>query len=400
MLQFQELITHWYHQNKRNLPWRTTKNAYVIWLSEIILQQTRVEQGLPYFNKFLQHYPSVSDLATADEQEILNDWQGLGYYSRARNLHKTAKEVVEIYKSEFPSTYNELLKLTGIGPYTAAAIASFAFDEAKAVVDGNVYRVLSRVFDIEEAIDSTQGKKTFELLANELIDKKNPAIYNQAIMEFGALHCVPVNPDCATCPLQFQCLAYANKTITERPVKSKKTKVTPRYFVYLIELSPSQTIRIEKRKEKGIWQHLYQFPLVEFTSIDEKKSFLIPHLGSVIIGNNVLIGSNTVINKGTIKDTVIGNNVKIDDCCFIAHNCIIKENSIITATSEISGSCIIEENSWIGPGTKIIQKVVVGKNSIVGIGSIVRKNISPDSKVQSLDSLTLREFVKLKKLIS
>lgn len=274
MLQFQELITHWYHQNKRNLPWRTTKSAYVIWLSEIILQQTRVEQGLPYFHKFLQHYPSVSNLATADEQEILNDWQGLGYYSRARNLHKTAKEVVEIYKGVFPSTYNELLKLTGIGPYTAAAIASFAFDEAKAVVDGNVYRVLSRVFDIEEAIDSTQGKKTFELLANELIDKKNPAIYNQAIMEFGALQCVPVNPDCAACLLQFQCLAYQNKTITERPVKSKKTKVTPRYFVYLIELSPSQTIRIEKRKEKGIWQHLYQFPLLEFTSIEEKQSYL------------------------------------------------------------------------------------------------------------------------------
>jgi A/G-specific adenine glycosylase len=174
----------------------------------------------------------------------------------------------------FPSTYSDLLKLTGIGPYTAAAIASFAFDEAKAVVDGNVYRVLSRVFDIEEAIDSMQGKKTFELLANELIDKKNPAIYNQAIMEFGALQCVPVNPICAACPLQFLCLASKNKTITERPVKSKKTKVTTRYFVYLIELSPSQTIRIEKRKEKGIWQHLYQFPLLEFTTIEDKQSYL------------------------------------------------------------------------------------------------------------------------------
>jgi A/G-specific adenine glycosylase len=274
MLEIKELIINWYHLNKRDLPWRTTKKAYIIWLSEIILQQTRVEQGLPYFHKFLQHYPNVSDLAVADEQEILNDWQGLGYYSRARNLHKTAKEVVEIYNGVFPSTYNELLKLTGIGPYTAAAIASFAFDEAKAVVDGNVYRVLSRVFDIEEAIDSTQGKKTFELLANELIDKKNPATYNQAIMEFGALQCVPVNPDCAACPLQFQCLAYQNKTITQRPVKSKKTKVTPRYFVYLIELSPSHTIRIEKRKEKGIWQHLYQFPLLEFTSIEEKQYYL------------------------------------------------------------------------------------------------------------------------------
>lgn len=274
MFHIQKLIVHWYHQNKRDLPWRTTKNAYTIWLSEIILQQTRVEQGLPYFKKFLKNYPNVGDLATANEQEILNDWQGLGYYSRARNLHKTAKEVVEIYKGEFPSSYCELLKLTGIGPYTAAAIASFAFDEVKAVVDGNVYRVLSRIFDINEPIDSSQGKKSFELLANELIDKQNPATYNQAIMEFGALQCVPVNPDCLSCPLQFQCLAFKNKTISDRPVKSKKTKVTPRYFIFLIELSERKTIRIEKREEKGIWQHLYQFPLLEFTTTEKKQSFL------------------------------------------------------------------------------------------------------------------------------
>jgi A/G-specific adenine glycosylase len=274
MLQFQELITHWYHQNKRDLPWRNTNNPYFIWLSEIILQQTRVDQGLPYFEKFVNHYPSVYELANAEEQNILNDWQGLGYYSRARNLHKTAKEVVEIYNGNFPITYSELLKLTGIGPYTAAAIASFAFDEAKAVVDGNVYRVLSRVFDIEEAIDSTQGKKTFELLANELIDKKDPATYNQAIMEFGALQCIPVNPNCDVCPLQFQCLAFKNKTIAQRPIKAKKTKVTARHFVYLIELSTHKTIRIEKREGKGIWQNLYQFPLIEFDSPDEKTNFL------------------------------------------------------------------------------------------------------------------------------
>jgi A/G-specific adenine glycosylase len=274
MLQFQDIIIDWYDKNKRNLPWRTTKSAYVIWLSEIILQQTRVDQGLPYFEKFVNHYPSVYELANAEEQNILNDWQGLGYYSRARNLHKTAKEVVEIYQGKFPETYTELLKLTGIGPYTAAAIASFAFNEVKAVVDGNVYRVLSRVYDIEEAIDSTQGKKTFELLANELINKKNPANYNQAIMEFGALQCVPVNPNCDVCPLQFQCLAFKNKTIAQRPVKAKKTKVTARHFVYLIELSAHKTIRIEKREGKGIWQNLYQFPLIEFDSPDEKRNFL------------------------------------------------------------------------------------------------------------------------------
>jgi A/G-specific adenine glycosylase len=274
MLQFQDIIINWYDKNKRNLPWRNTINPYFIWLSEVILQQTRVDQGLPYFEKFVNHYPSVYELANADEQEILNDWQGLGYYSRARNLHKTAKEVVAIYNGEFPSTYNELLKLTGIGPYTAAAIASFAFDETRAVVDGNVYRVLSRVFDIDEAIDSTQGKKTFESLANELIDKNNPAIYNQAIMEFGALQCVPVNPSCIICPLQFQCLAFKNKTITQRPVKMKKTKVSARHFVYLIVVSAKKTIRIEKREGKGIWQNLYQFPLIEFDSPDEKRNFL------------------------------------------------------------------------------------------------------------------------------
>jgi len=274
MLLFQDLIINWYHENHRNLPWRDTNNPYFIWLSEIILQQTRVDQGLPYFEKFIAHYPTVYELANSDEQAILNDWQGLGYYSRARNLHKTAKEVVEIHNGRFPETYLELLKLTGIGPYTAAAIASFAFDEVKAVVDGNVYRVLSRIFDLDDAIDSNQGKKNFELLANELIDKYKPAIYNQAIMEFGALQCVPVNPTCGACPLQFQCLAFKNKTISQRPVKLKKAKVVVRHFLYLVELSKSKTIRIEKREGKGIWQNLFQFPLLEFDSSEKKNIFL------------------------------------------------------------------------------------------------------------------------------
>ncbi len=274
MLQFQELITHWYHQNRRDLPWRNTNNPYFIWLSEIILQQTRVDQGLPYFEKFANHYPSVYELANAEEQNILNDWQGLGYYSRARNLHKTAKEIVTLYNGVFPDNYKDLLKLTGIGPYTAAAISSFAFDEVKAVVDGNVYRVLSRIFDIEEAIDSTMGKKTFDKLANELIDSTQPATYNQAIMEFGALQCVPVNPNCEICPLRMQCLSFKNKTITERPVKSKKTKVTPRYFVYEIKVNKSNKFILEKREGKDIWQGLYQFPLKEFASQVEKDHYI------------------------------------------------------------------------------------------------------------------------------
>jgi A/G-specific adenine glycosylase len=274
MLQFQELITHWYHQNRRDLPWRNTNNPYFIWLSEIILQQTRVDQGLPYFEKFANHYPSVYELANAEEQNILNDWQGLGYYSRARNLHKTAKEIVALYNGVFPDNYKDLLKLTGIGPYTAAAISSFAFDEVKAVVDGNVYRVLSRIFDIEEAIDSTMGKKTFDKLANELIDSTQPATYNQAIMEFGALQCVPVNPNCEICPLRMQCLSFKNKTIALRPVKTKKTKTTLRYFVYEIKVNKSNKFILEKREGKDIWQGLYQFPLKEFASQVEKDHYI------------------------------------------------------------------------------------------------------------------------------
>ncbi|NBR15188.1 MAG: A/G-specific adenine glycosylase [Flavobacteriales bacterium] len=274
MFLFQDVMVDWYQNFKRDLPWRNTRNPYKIWLSEIILQQTRVDQGLPYYEKFISHYPTVFELANADEQEILNDWQGLGYYSRARNLHKTAKEIVALYNGVFPDNYQDLLKLTGIGPYTAAAISSFAFDEVKAVVDGNVYRVLSRFYDIEEAIDSTTGKKNFDKLANELIDSTQPATYNQAIMEFGALQCVPVNPNCEICPLRMQCLSFKNKTIALRPVKTKKTKTTLRYFVYEIKVNKSNKFILEKREGKGIWQGLYQFPLKEFVSQVEKDHYI------------------------------------------------------------------------------------------------------------------------------
>ena len=274
MFLFQDLIVDWYHNFKRDLPWRNTQNPYEIWLSEIILQQTRVDQGLPYYQKFISHFPTVFELANADEQEILNDWQGLGYYSRARNLHKTAKEIVTLYNGIFPDNYQDLLKLTGIGPYTAAAISSFAFNEVKAVVDGNVYRVLSRFYDIEVAIDSTTGKKTFDKLANELIDSKQPAIYNQAIMEFGALQCVPVNPNCEICPLRMQCLSLKNNTIALRPVKTKKTKTTLRYFVYEIKVNKFNKFILEKREGKDIWHGLYQFPLKEFASQVEKDHYI------------------------------------------------------------------------------------------------------------------------------
>jgi len=262
MLDFHLLITDWYRPNKRNLPWRNTNNPYFIWLSEVILQQTRVDQGKSYFEKFQKNYPTVKDLAQASEQNVLNDWQGLGYYSRARNLKASAMYVQNELNGEFPSTFEELKKLKGVGPYTAAAIASFAFGEKVAVVDGNVYRVLSRIFDIETPIDSSEGIKEFQKLADSLIPEKNPGEYNQAIMEFGALHCTPTNPDCGDCPFDLKCGALKNNTIATRPVKKTKIKVRKRYFNYAIFENPKEIV-VLKREKKDIWQHLYEFPLFE-----------------------------------------------------------------------------------------------------------------------------------------
>lgn len=269
MTDFHRLITEWYRLNKRDLPWRNTNNPYFIWLSEIILQQTRVAQGLSYYLKFVEHYPTVVDLANASEQDVLNDWQGLGYYSRARNLHTTAKIITTEFGGVFPSSYDQIIKLKGVGEYTTAAIASFCFNLPFSVVDGNVYRVLSRVFDVDLPIDSIEGKKYFAKLAQELLSIENPAIHNQAIMEFGAIQCIPSNPDCEICPLNMKCLGFAARTIDVRPLKSKKIKVRNRYFHYMIFKDGDNTI-LEKRKEKDIWQHLYQFPLIE---TDTQKSF-------------------------------------------------------------------------------------------------------------------------------
>lgn len=262
MSDFTLLIVDWYRLNKRNLPWRDESNPYFIWLSEIILQQTRVDQGMNYYLKFTKNYPTIIDLANAEEQDILNDWQGLGYYSRARNLHFSAKYVRDELAGKFPETFNEILKLKGVGQYTASAISSFAFNEKKAVVDGNVYRLLSRVFDLDSPIDSTHGIKEFQELADKLISSINPGEHNQAIMEMGAVICTPKQPNCMECPLQEKCLARANNTISERPVKKGKTKVTERFFHYLIFNSKGKTI-IEQRLGKGIWENMYQFPLIE-----------------------------------------------------------------------------------------------------------------------------------------
>lgn len=265
MANFHLLIIEWYRQNARNLPWRNTVNPYYIWLSEIILQQTRVQQGMDYYLKFVDRFPTIDLLSNADEQEVLSLWQGLGYYSRARNLHATAKIISNDYNNVFPSAYSDILALKGVGSYTASAIASFAFDLPHAVVDGNVYRVISRYLDIEVPIDTGAGKKLFEALAAELLGDNPPAMHNQAIMEFGALQCVPANPNCEICPLASQCLALQNKTIAQRPVKSTKIKTRNRYFHFALFEDEGKII-VQKRVEKDIWQHLFQLPLIETES--------------------------------------------------------------------------------------------------------------------------------------
>ena len=262
-MDFKKVLTNWYSINKRELPWRKSKNPYFIWLSEIIMQQTQIKQGLPYYEAFVTNYPTIFELAEAPEQDILKLWQGLGYYSRARNLHASAKYVVEELNGKFPSTYSELLKLRGVGDYTASAIASICFDEPTAVVDGNVYRVLSRYFGIDTPINSTKGIKEFKALATSLIDRKNPGDYNQALMEFGATQCKPKNPYCMICPLKDSCVALQKGQIDNLPVKLKNTKVTKKHFNFLVFISSDQRTLFEKRNTKGIWRNLYQFPLIE-----------------------------------------------------------------------------------------------------------------------------------------
>lgn len=260
-----EKLIAWYKKHKRDLPWRNTKDPYKIWLSEIILQQTQVIQGLNYYIKFTETFPTVLDLANAPEDKVMRLWQGLGYYSRARNLHTAAKTVKTNYKGKFPNSYESIKTLKGVGDYTAAAISSFAFNLPHAVVDGNVYRVLSRLFNISTPINSTQGKKEFQLLADELLNHKHPGLHNSAMMEFGALWCKPQNPKCEECPLQEQCLAYEKNTVTSLPVKDKKIKIKNRHFHYFI-FNYKDDVYIQKRINKDIWQNLYEFYLIETES--------------------------------------------------------------------------------------------------------------------------------------
>ncbi len=259
---FAESLLKWFERHGRDLPWRKVKDPYIIWLSEIILQQTRVAQGTPYFHRFYEEFPTISLFAKADLSEILRMWQGLGYYSRARNMHYAAQQVMEKYAGVFPTEYKELLKLKGIGEYTAAAISSFARNEPRAVLDGNVYRVLSRYLGIYTPINSSAGKREFTEIANKMLDKKHPGDYNQAIMDFGALQCKPRNPDCETCVLKLNCAAYQNSRVEDLPVKLKKKASKNRYLHYFI-IQKAQKTLMSRRGTNDVWAKLYEFPHIE-----------------------------------------------------------------------------------------------------------------------------------------
>jgi len=304
---FSFLIIEWYSVHKRDLPWRNTRNPYKIWISEIILQQTRVAQGMGYYHRFIAAFPTIQALATASLDEVLKLWQGLGYYSRARNLHETAKHIVTQLDGKFPESYKELIKLKGIGDYTASAIVSFAFKVPVAAVDGNVYRVLSRYYGIFTPIDSTKGKKELNTLAQAMVDKLQPDTFNQAMMDFGALMCTPQKPVCNECPLHESCYAFRYDCISQLPVKSKKTAQSTRYFSYIL-IKQGKYTYIHKRQAKDIWHSLYEFPLIE--TMEEVKPEDLPQTKQwqELFGNEkITITHISPLNKHVLSHQLIMN---------------------------------------------------------------------------------------------
>ena len=345
-MNFADELVRWYLDNKRDLPWRNTTDAYIIWLSEIILQQTRVEQGMPYFYRFAERYPTVSDFAAVDEDDILKLWQGLGYYSRGRNMLKTAREVVEQYNGVFPQQYDELIKLKGIGEYTASAIASFSANEAKAVVDGNVYRVLARYFGIDEPINSPKGKKNFQALANELLNHDHPGLHNQAMMEFGAMLCKPKNPGCGICPVRTGCFAFKNNATTALPVKLKTIKVRERFFNYFLIINNNE-ILLNKRDEKDIWANLYDMPLIET--------------------NELLPLNNIVLLPETIA--YFGKEIEIQEVSQIYKH-ILTHQHLIVRFITLQPKIVNMQSGWFFTDVKTIEKFALPKIIFIFIKNI------------------------------
>ena len=295
LIWFRNRLTNWYSEHKRDLPWRKDPSPFKVWISEIIFQQTRIDQGLGYYHRFLDQYSDIGKLAQASEEEILKLWQGLGYYSRARNLHKTAKIIAFEYAGSFPSDIDSLKKLPGIGDYTAGAIASIAFNKKESLVDGNVYRLFARFFAIEEDIGTTRGKKYFKSLADKLVDGKNPGDYNQALMDFGATVCTPSMPFCNECVLNVNCTGLKQKRVSTLPIKSRKTKKKNLYLHYFI-LDDGSSIKMRKRTKEGIWKNLYELPNIE------SEQILNPEQIESAINRGHPHGANSVVNKiGELK---------------------------------------------------------------------------------------------------
>ncbi|RUT73182.1 A/G-specific adenine glycosylase [Ancylomarina longa] len=289
-------IINWYNQHKRDLPWRQTKDAYLIWISEIMLQQTKVASVIEYYLRFIDRFPTIGDLAMAEEQEVLKMWQGLGYYSRARNLHTASKTIQSQHNGVFPVNYPDILELKGIGTYTAAAISAFAFNLPYAVLDGNVFRILSRYYGVKTPIDSSVGKKIFQKLASETMGKASPEIYNQAIIEFGALQCTPKSPKCDICPLLKSCTASQSGLVALLPKKTKQIKLKNRYFYYLF-LSCNDSLAIVKREGNDIWRNLYQFPLIEKSESISMEELLQSKEWIDCFGNSELVIQSIYKNK-------------------------------------------------------------------------------------------------------
>jgi A/G-specific adenine glycosylase len=310
---FPGLLLKWNQdQNTRQMPWKGEKDPYRIWLSEIILQQTRVEQGLNYYNNFIRSYPTVHQLAKAPDEKVFKLWEGLGYYTRCRNLLVTARFISNDLKGKFPGRYEDIVALKGIGPYTAAAISSFAFNLPHAVVDGNVFRVLSRIFGIELPIDSTEGKKIFTTLAEELLDKKQPGIYNQAIMDFGAVICKPAAPLCTTCVFNKHCHAFIHNRVQDLPVKEKKIRVRTRWFYYLV-LEYENEIAIRQRTGKDIWQQLYEFPLIEEDHEQVQKIILqkAEKMGLLLKKNYQIVQLSGIFRQQLSHQLIAGQFIKL-----------------------------------------------------------------------------------------
>lgn len=336
---FRKKLLQWHHtDNKRELPWKQEKDVYRIWLSEIILQQTRAGQGLKYYERFIQTYPTIQSLANAPIEEVYKLWEGLGYYNRCRNLHATAQRIAFELKGIFPNTYDSILELKGIGPYTAAAISSFGFGLPYAVVDGNVFRVLSRVFGIETATDSTAGKKQFQELAQQCLDTNDPAAYNQAIMDFGATICKPDVPECKTCVMKKQCVAFQTERVNELPVKEKQTKIRNRWFRFYI-LERDGLFAVQKRTGKDVWSNLYEFPNAEFASEKEWKKMTDSSTETWLKQNNIKQKAIQVSTTKPIKQQ-------------LSHQTIYATATLFRLNKKKAGS-----NEWEWKSAKQIQQL-------------------------------------------